>query len=109
MAYDENTAARVRQALGAVKGVAERRMFGGLVFMVQGNMCCGVEQDNLMLRVGPAQYAAALEEPYAGVMDFTGRPLRGFVVVQPAGFATAAELGEWVGKAVAFVRTLPAK
>lgn len=109
MAYDEATAARVRQALAAVDGVVEKRMFGGLVFMVNGNMCCGVDQGNLMLRVGPAQYAAALEEPYAGVMDFTGRPMRGFVIVQPAGFATAAALGEWVGKAVAFVQTLPAK
>lgn len=109
MAYDEPTAARMRQALGAVDGVAERRMFGGLVFMVNGNMCCGVDNANLMLRVGPEQYAAALDEPYAGVMDFTGRPLRGFVVVQPAGFATESALQEWVSKAVAFVGTLPAK
>lgn len=75
MAYDEATAARVRQALAAVDGAVEKRMFGGLVFMVNGNMCCGVDQGNLMLRVGPAQYAAALEEPDAGVMDFTGRPM----------------------------------
>ena len=109
MAYSENTAARVRQALAAGDGVAERRRFGGLVFMVKGNMGCGVEQDRLMLRVGPEQYAAALEQPYAGVMDFTGRPLRGFVVVQPAGFATAAALPEWVNRALSFVQTLPAK
>lgn len=109
MAYDEQTAARVRQALAAVDGVVEKRMFGGLVFMVKGNMCCGLDKGNLMLRVGPAQYAAALEEPDAGVMDFTGRPMRGYVVVQPAGLATAAALGEWVGKAVDFVQTLTAK
>ena len=109
MAYDENTAARVRQALSPVDGVVERRMFGGLVFMVNGNMCCGIEQDRLMLRVGPAQYAEALDQPYAGVMDFTGRPMRGFVIVQPAGFATAATLQEWIGRALAFVQTLPAK
>lgn len=109
MAYSENTAARVRQALAAVDGVVERQMFGGLVFMVKGNMGCGVEQDRLMLRVGPEQYAAALTQPYAGVMDFTGRPLRGFVVVQPAGFAAAAALPEWVNRALSFVQTLPAK
>lgn len=109
MAYSENTAARVRQALAAGDGVVECRRFGGLVFMVKGNMCCGVEQDRLMLRVGPEQYAAAREQPYAGVMDFTGQPLRGFVVVQPAGFATAAALPEWVNRALAFVQTLPAK
>ncbi len=109
MAYDENTAARVRQALAAVAGVVERRMFGGLVFMVRGNMCCGVEQDQLMLRVGPAQYADALAQPYAGVMDFTGRPLRGFVIVPPAGFATTAALQEWLDRALTFVQTLPAK
>lgn len=109
MAYDEITAARLRQALTAVAGVSERRMFGGLVFMLHGNMCCGVHQNNLMLRVGPAQYDVALAQPYAGVMDFTGRPLRGFVTVQPPGFATAAALQEWVGQAVDFVQTLPAK
>ena len=109
MAYSENTAARVRQALAAADGVTERRMFGGLVFMVNGNMCCGVAQDRLMLRVGPEQYAAALAQPYAGVMDFTGRPLRGYVVVPPAGFATAAALQEWVNRALSFVQTLPAK
>lgn len=109
MAYDEITAARLRQALAAVDGVSERRMFGGLVFMLHGNMCCGVHQNSLMLRVGPAQYDAALAQPYAGMMDFTGRPLRGFVTVQPPGFATAAALQEWVGQAVAFVQTLPAK
>ena len=109
MAYDENTAARVRQALAAVDGVVERRMFGGLVFMVHGNMCCGIEQDRLMLRVGPAQYAAALAQPHAGIMDFTGRPMRGFVIVPPAGFAATAALQEWIGRALAFVQTLPAK
>ena len=109
MAYDENTAARVRQAMSAVDGVVERRMFGGLVFMVRGNMYCGIEQDRLMLRVGPDQYAAALVQPYAGIMDFTGRPLRGFVIVQPAGFANDAALQEWVNRALAFVQTLPAK
>lgn len=109
MAYDENTAARVRQALAAVDGVVERRMFGGLAFMVNGNMCCGIEQDRLMLRVGPVQYADALAQPYAGVMDFTGRPMRGFVIVQPAGFANDATLQEWLDRALAFVQTLPAK
>ena len=109
MPYDEITAARLRQALAAVDGISERRMFGGLVFMLHGNMCCGVDQDRLMLRVGPAQYDAALAQPYAGVMDFTGRPLRGFVTVQPPGFATAAALREWVSQAVDFVQTLPAK
>ena len=109
MAYDENAAARVRQALAAVDGVVERRMFGGLVFMVNGNMCYGIEQDRLMLRVGPAQYADALAQPYAGIMDFTGRPMRGFVIVQPAGFVTAAALQEWIARALAFVQTLPAK
>ena len=109
MAYDEITAVRVRQALTAVDGVSEMRMFGGLVFMLHGNMCCGVEQDRLMLRVGPAQYDAVLAQPYASVMDFTGRPLRGFVTVQPPGFATAAALQQWVNQAVAFVQTLPPK
>ena len=74
MAYDEALAERLRQVLDDQEGIRERKMFGGLAFMLHGNMCCGVEQDRLMVRVGPDRYDEALGRPHARVMDFTGRP-----------------------------------
>lgn len=84
-------------------------MFGGLTFMVKGNMCCGVVGDELMARVGPDGYPAALKRPHARPMDFTGKPLKGFVYVAPEGFADRAALESWIGLALGFVETLPAK
>lgn len=111
MAYDETLAQRVRDALAACAGpgITERRMFGGLAFMLDGNMCCCVTEPGLMTRVGPDAYAAALAQPHAGLMDLTGRPMRGWVLVAPAGLATDAGLSEWIGRATAFTTTLPAK
>ena len=86
MPYDEELAGRVREVLRATEGVSERKMFGGLAFMLNGNMCCGVDQTNLMLRVGPERYDEALAKPHAGLFDFTGRPMRGFVYVSQEGF-----------------------
>jgi hypothetical protein len=84
-------------------------MFGGIAFMLHGNMCCGVVKDTLMVRVGPEQYAKALAEPHARPMDFTGRPLNGFVYVGPAGYKTEAALRQWLKRATNFVASLPAK
>ncbi len=111
MAYDAELAQRVREVLDAMdlEVVSERKMFGGLVFMLNGNMCCGVDATKLMLRVGTERYAAALAKPYASLMDLTGRPMRGFVYVSRAGFATPSALQEWVRLAVDFARSLPAK
>ena len=109
MSYEEAVAERVRSALSRRKNVAERKMFGGLTFMVGGHMCCGVVGDELMIRVGPDQYDEALSHKHAREMDFTGTPLRGFLFVEPKGFATEAALAEWLEKAVSFVKTLPAK
>jgi TfoX/Sxy family transcriptional regulator of competence genes len=109
MAYDENLARRLRAALADQEGLDERKMFGGLALMLRGNMCCGVIRDELMLRVGPARYEATLARPHARMMDFTGRPMKGMVMVSPAGFVTEQQLAEWVALAVAFAGSLPAK
>jgi hypothetical protein len=109
MAYDEALAARVRARLARAHRLSERRMFGGLCFLVNGHMCAGIVGDTLMLRVGPERYAEALAQPHAREMDFTGRPLKGMVYVDPPGIAGAAALGRWLALALAFVRSQPAK
>lgn len=109
MAFDEAVANRVRAALGKIPDVVERKMFGGIAFMVRGNMCCGVIGDRLMLRVGPDGYEEALSRPHAKPMDFTGRPMKGMVYVGTAGFASAGDLKGWIGRAMAFALSLPAK
>ena len=109
MAYDEGLARRVSEALAGVDGVVERKMFGGLAFMVKGNMAAGILGDRLMVRVGAEAYDEALSEPHCGPMDFTGRPMRGFVVVEAEGVASEAGLEEWVGRGVGFALTLPSK
>ena len=109
MAYDEGLARRVSDALAGVDGVVERKMFGGLAFMVKGNMAAGILGDRLMVRVGADAYDEALSEPHCGPMDFTGRPMRGFVVVEAEGVVSEAGLEEWLGRGVGFALTLPSK
>ncbi len=109
MAYDESLAARVKETLSGHPDIAERKMFGGLAFMLAGNMCCCVTDQGLMVRVGPEGYEEALALPHAGVMSMTGRPMRGWVLVQPAGLESDAGLNQWVGRGAEFAATLPAK
>ncbi|MFA6148951.1 MAG: TfoX/Sxy family protein [bacterium] len=109
MAFDEAVAKRVRKALAGASDVVEKRMFGGIAFMVRGNMCCGVIGGRLMLRVGPDGYGTALSRPHAKPMDFTGRPMKGMVYVEPAGFATPRDLMVWIERAMKFALSLPAK
>jgi TfoX/Sxy family transcriptional regulator of competence genes len=109
MAYDENLAGRVRVLLAEQAELTERKMFGGLAFMVRGNMCCGVAGDELMVRVGPEQYAAALAQPHAREMDFTGRSMTGMVMVAAEGLAIDESLEQWVRQGVTFASSLPPK
>jgi len=109
MAYDEGVAERLRDALVGEDGVAEKKMFGGVAFMLRGNMCCGVVGDELMLRVGPDAYEEALARPHARPMDFTGRPMRGMVYVGTQGFESDADLESWITMASAFAGALPPK
>ena len=100
MAYDHALAERIRGLLAIRDDVVERKMFGGLAFMVAGRMPCGVIHDDLMVRVGPDGHDDALAQPHTRTMDFTGRPMRGMVYVAPAGIATDDELSRWVERAV---------
>lgn len=109
MAFDAHTASRVRDALSATANVSEKKMFGGLAFMLNGNMVCGIREQELMARVGADGYAEALAMPEARPMDFTGKPLKGYVYVSEAGIADDDSLLVWVGRCVRFVGTLPAK
>jgi TfoX/Sxy family transcriptional regulator of competence genes len=109
MAYDEDLATRIRDELASRDDVTERKMFGGIAFMVGGNMCCGVTGGDLMLRLGAEGADSALDDPHARPMDFTGRPMAGFVFVAPEGTVTSPELRRWVDRAVAFATTLPPK
>jgi TfoX/Sxy family transcriptional regulator of competence genes len=107
MAYDETVAARIRQALRGKEGLTEKKMFGGVAFLLEGNMLVGVMGERLLVRTGPQEHAAALKRPHAGPMTFTGKPMRGFVVVEPAGFATGQDLRNWISLALGYVRELP--
>jgi hypothetical protein len=109
MAYDETLASRVREVLPDRSDLTEKKMFGGLCFLIGGNMCCGITRDQLMLRVGPDAYESSLSRPHAREMDFTGRALRGMVYVDAVGIVTEEDLADWVGIAVGFAGSLPAK
>lgn len=109
MAYDEQLAARVRKLLKRRKGYSERKMFGGICFMLHGNMCCGVTHSDLMLRLGPERAPQALKQPHTREMDFTGRPMKGMVYVEPAGYEDDYDLKSWVTQSAAFASSLPPK
>ena len=111
MAYDDGIAEVLRADLADVAGVEEKRMFGGLCFMLNGHMTCGITKDgSLMVRVGPDAYEALLEEPEARHMDFTGKPMKGMLYVNLADCPDAEDgLGRWVQHGAAFTTSLPPK
>jgi len=109
MAYDEKLAERVREVLRRRRGVTEKKMFGGLAFLVKGHMACGVIGDDLMVRVGADAYDAALQKAGARPMDFTGRPMKGMVYVGPRGHRRAPSLRAWVEQGVSYAKSLPPK
>ena len=110
MVYSEELAQRIRKNLSPFKKhVEEKKMMGGLTFMLHGKMCCGVVKNDMMVRIGPEGYAEALGQPHARAMDFTGRPLRGFVFVGPRGYKTDEDLANWVNQATEFVSSLPVR
>lgn len=109
MAYDEGLAERIRERVGDTAGVKEKKMFGGLAFLLRGNMCVGVVGEELMVRVGPNAYADALARPHAREMDFTGKPMKGLVYVATEGIEADEDLDAWIGRGVAFADSLPAK
>lgn len=109
MAYDTKLAERMRGVLADREDVVGKEMFGGMAFMVRGHMCCGVIGYSLMVRVAAADHDAIVREPHARPMMFTGRPMRGFIMVDPPGIKTAAALRGWVERAIAYAVTKPAK
>lgn len=109
MAFDEKLAQRVRAQLAAQRSVTEKKMFGGIAFMLSGKMCCGVLNDDLVARVSSDDYAAALKKPHTRPMDFTGRVLKGFVYVAPEALRTSRMLDDWLARSIAHVSSLPAK
>lgn len=109
MAYDEKIAERLSNVFSEHKDVKEKKMFGGIAYMFKNHMCVGVINDLLMVRVGPEQYEDTLSEDYVRPMDFTGRPMNGYVYVETAGFKTDKNLRKWVDRGIKFVKTLPPK
>ena len=109
MAFDEGVAQRVREALSERPDVVEKNMFGGMTFMLRGNMCVGVVGEELMLRVGKERNDELLGRPHARQMDFSGKPMAGYLFVAPAGFDSDTDLEAWIDAALEFVLTLPPK
>jgi TfoX/Sxy family transcriptional regulator of competence genes len=109
MAYDEALAERVRERLAPQRGLAEKAMFGGVAFLLDGNMAVGLMGDELMVRVGPDRSDEALARPHTRPFDMTGRPMKGWIVVAPEALDGERELADWVSEGVAFARSLPPK
>ena len=110
MAFDESLAARIRDTLARNRGVEEKKMFGGVGFLLHGNMLVGVWKDSLIVRLGPdSSYDDALQEPHVREFDITGRPMKGWVLVEPEGVEEDDPLAEWIRRAEEFVGTLPGK
>jgi TfoX/Sxy family transcriptional regulator of competence genes len=109
MAYDEHLAMDIRAALAGQDGIIEKKMFGGLSFLLNGNMACGVIGDEMIVRVGPEATEGALSRPHTHLFDFTGKPMKGWVVVTPEGLAGDDDLRNWVRQGVAFAASLPEK
>ena len=108
MTYNAGIADRAVKVLEGREGLTERKMFGGITFMLNGNMCCGATNDDLMVRVGAGGLGDALDQPHARPMDFTGRPMKGFVFVD-AGAVGDRVLRQWIQRGVTFAESLPAK
>lgn len=109
MAYDEHLAERIRAIIRRRKGFEEKKMFGGLGFLLNGNMCVGVWKESLVVRFSKQDHDDVLLEQHVRPFDITGKAMTGWALVDPSGLLTDAELKAWVDRAIKFVRTLPAK
>ena len=109
MAYDEGLAQRIRELLPGDKSLVEKKMFGGVGFNLQGNMACGVNKDDLIIRVGPDGYDEAVVRPNARPFDFTGKPMKGWIMVGPEGYESDQDLQVWVEQGIVFALSLPPK
>jgi TfoX/Sxy family transcriptional regulator of competence genes len=109
MAYDESLAQRIRDAVARRKGITEKKMFGGIIFMLHGNMLVGVWKDSLIARIGRDAHVEALLEPHVKEFDITGKPMKGWVLIDQDGLEDDQQLMDWIQRAEEFVGTLPSK
>ena len=109
MSYDEALAARLRLYFSSRDEVSEKTMMGGLAFMINGNMCVGASDHRLMARIGPRHYATALKDMHVSIMNYTGKPLKGFVYVEPEALISDEQLHGWIKRCEHFVQQLPPK
>lgn len=109
MAYDEILEGRIRSIIADQPGLVAKKMFGGVGFLLDGNMACGVHKEDLIVRVGLDRFAEALEQPHVRVFDITGKPMKGWVMVGPPGYQADEDLNAWVALGVDFARALPPK
>ncbi|MFL7812720.1 MAG: TfoX/Sxy family protein [Anaerolineales bacterium] len=109
MVYDENLAQRVRVLIEKERGFSEKKMFGGIGYLLHGNMACGVIRQDLIVRVGADRYLDALVQPHVELFDMTGRAMTGWVIVKEPGYQDDQDLQDWVSQGVEYARTLPPK
>jgi len=109
MVFSESLAERIRQVLGRQRGLVERKMFGGVGFLLHGNLCVGIWKLSLIARLGAERAHVAFREPHVAEFDITGRPMRGWVMIEPAGIETDEQLSGWIKQSLEFVETLPRK
>jgi TfoX/Sxy family transcriptional regulator of competence genes len=109
MVYSQSLAERIRKALQNRRGITEKKMFGGLAFLLHGNLLVGVWQQSLVVRLGPEQAPQALRQDHVRPFDVTGRPMKGWILVEPDGLESDGKLADWIESATAFVGTLPKK
>jgi TfoX/Sxy family transcriptional regulator of competence genes len=109
MAYNEELAERIRAGLKLRRDVVEKKMFGGIGFLVNGNMACGVNKQDLILRLSEDDFEKALKQPHVRIFDMTGRPMKGWILVSSGGYKSDKALQGWIEKGIAFAQTLPRK
>jgi hypothetical protein len=109
MAYDEKLAARIDLAVRDWPGMSTKQMFGSIGWMLNGNICVGIWKESLIVRCGPSEWPRLLREKHVAEFDITGRSMKGWLLVRPAGIAGARALGEWLQRSRDFVRSLPSK
>ncbi len=109
MAYNEVLADRMRQRLRTREGIVEKSMFGGIGFLVNGNMACGVHRQDLIVRLSDAAFEEAIKRPHVRIFNMTGRPMKGWIMVSSRGYASDTALKDWIDKAVQHAKSLPAK
>jgi TfoX-like protein len=109
MTFDPKLATRIRKELGKRTGLVEKQMFGGIAFLLRGNMCVGVSGKEMIVRIPPEDTDRILAQPNTRIFDLSGRPMKGWILVKPKGLATPAGLKKWIGVAVTYAGSLPAK